>query len=142
MLSLKSAFPALPMVAGLSANHLASLTLPEHLRLLYVARDRDAAGSCAAQRLRARAEAVGVEVVDLVPIGGDFNVDLQRFGVMALRARIADRLAPDDAERLGADQPQSSGRACRSGRAPGPSRALSPVRAGLPNTEENRATAF
>ena len=45
MLALKSVLPGLPMIAGLSANHLAALNLPSSLRRLYVARDNDAAGS-------------------------------------------------------------------------------------------------
>ena len=44
MLALKSVLPSLPMIAGLSANHLAALDLPPALRRLYVARDNDAAG--------------------------------------------------------------------------------------------------
>ena len=44
MLALKSVLPDLPMIAGLSANHLAALDLPSSLRRLYVARDNDAAG--------------------------------------------------------------------------------------------------
>src|SRR5215471_14639130 len=41
MLALKSVLPALPMIAGLSANHLAALEWPPTLRRLYVARDND-----------------------------------------------------------------------------------------------------
>ena len=47
MLALKSALPSLPVIAGLSANHLAALHLPPPpapLLRLYVARDNDAAG--------------------------------------------------------------------------------------------------
>ena len=46
--------PHCPMIAGLSANHLAALDLPPALRRLYVARDNDAAGLKAAKRLRER----------------------------------------------------------------------------------------
>ena len=46
--------PICPMIAGLSANHLAALDLPSSLRRLYVARDNDAAGRRAANRLRER----------------------------------------------------------------------------------------
>ena len=52
MLALKSVLPSLPVIAGLSANHLAALDLPPApvgLRRLYVARDNDAAGLKAAQ---------------------------------------------------------------------------------------------
>ncbi|HZU88393.1 MAG TPA: toprim domain-containing protein [Stellaceae bacterium] len=55
MLALKSVLPRLPMVAGLSANHLAALELPSTLHRLYVARDNDAAGLMAANRLHERA---------------------------------------------------------------------------------------
>ena len=56
MLALKSVLPSLPVIAGLSANHLAALDLPPApaLRRLYVARDKDAAGLKAAKRLRER----------------------------------------------------------------------------------------
>ena len=47
MLSLRSALPALPMLAALSANHLAAILFPATLRRLYVARDRDPAGDLA-----------------------------------------------------------------------------------------------
>ncbi len=52
MLALKSVLPSLPIIAGLSANHLAALDLcplpRTGLRRLYVARDNDAAGLKAA----------------------------------------------------------------------------------------------
>ena len=44
MLSLRSALPTMPLVAALSANHLAALLFPASLRRLYVAQDRDPAG--------------------------------------------------------------------------------------------------
>ena len=80
MLALKSVLPTLPMVAGLSANHLAALDLAPTLHRLYVARDNDAAGRIAADRLHARGTASGIEVLDLVPALADFNVDLWRLG--------------------------------------------------------------
>ena len=54
MLALKSVLPDLPMIAGLSANHLAALDLAPRWRRLYVARDNDAAGLIAAERLHDR----------------------------------------------------------------------------------------
>ena len=54
MLALKSVLPSLPVIAGLSANHLAALDLPPALLRLYVARDNDAAGLKAATRLHER----------------------------------------------------------------------------------------
>ncbi len=101
VLSLRSALPRLPMIAGLSAHHLAALNLPSALQRLYIARDRDRAGERAARRLRDRAEAVGIEVVDLVPAGGDFNSDLRRFSGSSFRARVLRQLKPEDAERFG-----------------------------------------
>ena len=48
MLSVRSALPDLPMIAALSANHLAALLFPATLRRLYVVRDDDPAGDFAA----------------------------------------------------------------------------------------------
>jgi Toprim domain len=102
MLTLKSVLPLLPMVAGLSANHLAALDLPPALRRLYVARDNDAAGISAAERLRERASRI--EVRELVPVHGDFNLDLCRLGADALRAHLAGQLAPSDRTRFLAER--------------------------------------
>jgi hypothetical protein len=101
MLALKSVLPLLPMVAGLSANHLAALDLSPALRRLYVARDNDAAGLNAAERLRERA--AGIDVRELVPVFGDFNLDLCRLGPGAMLAHLADQLVPSDRTRILAD---------------------------------------
>lgn len=98
MLALKSVLPLLPMAAGLSANHLAALKLPPALRRLYVARDNDAAGLNAAERLRERA--AGLDVRELVPVHADFNLDLCRLGADGMRALVADQLAPSDQARF------------------------------------------
>jgi hypothetical protein len=98
MLALKSVLPLLPMVAGLSANHLAALELPPALRRLYVACDNDAAGLNAAERLRQRAG--GVDVRELVPVHGDFNLDLCRLGHDGMRAHLAEQLVPSDLARF------------------------------------------
>jgi Toprim domain len=98
MLALKSVLPLLPIVAGLSANHLAALDLPPALRRLYVARDNDAAGLKAAERVRERA--AGFDVHELVPVHGDFNLDLCRLGPDGMRARLADQLVPSDRMRF------------------------------------------
>ncbi len=100
MLALKSVLPDLPMIAALSANHLAALDLAPMLARLYVARDRDAAGRMAAERLHARGRDAGIEVRDLMPARSDFNVDLRRLGPDAMLARLADQLAPADALRF------------------------------------------
>lgn len=108
MLALKSVLPSLPVIAGLSANHLAALDLPpapgwgsgQALRRLYVARDNDAAGLRAAQRLRERGIAAGIEIRELVPVHGDFNLDLCRLGPDGMRAHLADQLVPSDRVRF------------------------------------------
>src|SRR3954470_2298487 len=63
VLSIRSVLLRVPMVAGLSANHLAALELPRGVQRLYIARDGDADGTRAAERLRGRAEAVGIREV-------------------------------------------------------------------------------
>jgi hypothetical protein len=101
MLALKSALPRLPMAAGLSANHLAALELPPALRRLYVARDNDAAGRHAAERLRERAS--GIDVRELIPVHADFNLDLCRLGADGMRSFLAQQLASPDRGRFLAD---------------------------------------
>ena len=108
MLALKSVLPRLPMVAALSANHLAAVDLSpapgsgpgQALRRLYVARDNDAAGINAGKRLHERGEAAGIDVRELVPVHGDFNADLCRLGAAALLAHLVSQLAPDDLARF------------------------------------------
>jgi hypothetical protein len=100
MLSLRSAMPSLPMVAGLSANHLAALLFPASLRRLYVANDDDPAGDAALATLTGRAQTAGIEALRLSPILGDFNEDLRRLGLADLRASLRVQLAPEDAARF------------------------------------------
>ena len=101
MLTLKSALPLLPMIAALSANHLAALDLsPGLFRRLYVARDNDAAGIKAAKRLHERGEAAGIDVRELVPVLGDFNADLCRLSPAAMLAHLISQLAPADVARF------------------------------------------
>jgi hypothetical protein len=100
MLALKSVLPDLPMIAALSANHLAALDLAPMLARLYVARDRDAAGRMAAERLHARGRDAGIEVRDLMPARSDFNVDLRQLGPDAMLARLAGQLVPADVLRF------------------------------------------
>ena len=100
MLALKSVLPLLPVVAGLSANHLAALDLAPALRRLYVARDNDAAGLKAAARLHERGTAAGIDVRDLVPVHADFNLDLCRLGPLAMLAHLAPQLVPSDLTRF------------------------------------------
>ena len=100
MLSVRSVLPAMPMLAGLSANHLAALQLPEGLRRLYVALDNDPAGFRAARTVRERAESAGIAVVELRPRRSDFNADLRRWGAAALRERVGRQLVPEDRARF------------------------------------------
>ena len=112
MLALKSMLPSLPVIAGLSANHLAALDLPPApaLRRLYVSRDNDAAGLRAAERLRERGLAAGIEIRDLVPVHGDFNLDLCRLGPEGMRALLADQFVPSDRTRFLPDARRSDPR--------------------------------
>jgi len=100
MLSLRCALPSLPMVAALSANHLAALLFPPTLRRLYVARDNDAAGDAAFATLAERAQAAGIEALPLSPALQDFNDDLRHLGLAELRAALRVQLAPDDVPRF------------------------------------------
>ena len=99
-LSLRSVMPTLPMVAALSANHLAALILPAGLRRLYIARDDDAAGHRAAETLTERAHAAGIEALRLASALGDFNDDLRRLGPEALANGVRVQLAPEDVARF------------------------------------------
>ena len=94
MLSLRCVLPTMPMVAALSANHLAAILLPLTLRRLYIARDADRAGDKAATALAGRAQAAGIEAFALSSKLGDFNEDLRALGIDALRAAVRIQLAP------------------------------------------------
>ena len=96
MLSLRSIMPTLPMLAALSANHLAALLFPPTLRRLYIARDDDPAGDGALATLTLRAQAAGIEALRLSPTLGDFNEDLRRLGGAYLRAALRVQLVPED----------------------------------------------
>ena len=100
MLSLRVALPRMAMVAALSAAHLAALIFPDTLRRLYIVRDNDAAGDAVRDALVDRAQAVGIEAIVLSPTLGDFNEDLQTFGMEALRAAIRVQFAPEDVARF------------------------------------------
>ena len=108
MLSLRCALPSLPMVAALSANHLAAVELPPALRRLYIARDAGKPGQIAAQKLGQCAEDAGVEALTLAPRVDDFNRDLRTFGLDALKAALRPQLVPEDVERF-----LLPGRGCR-----------------------------
>ena len=100
MLSLRMALPHMPMVAALSAAHLAAILFPATLRRLYIARDDDLAGDNAMASLVERAQAVGIEAITLSPRLGDFNEDLRTLGIDALRAAVRVQIAPEDVARF------------------------------------------
>jgi hypothetical protein len=111
MLSLRSALPHLPMLAALSASHLAAILFPATLRRLYVACDRDPAGDLAVATLTERAQSAGIEAMTLSPALGDFNEDLRELGVEELRAALRIQLVPEDVPRfLGSKDPAGPGR--------------------------------
>ena len=99
MLSLRMVLPTMPMIAALSAGHLAAIRFPPPLLRLYIACDNDPSGAMACQRLTHRAGAAGIEAIALTAAFGDFNDDLQHLGIDALRAAIRVQLAPQDAAR-------------------------------------------
>jgi hypothetical protein len=100
ILSLRCVLPHMPMVAALSAAHLAAILFPATLRRLYIVRDDDPAGDSARDSLIERANAARIEVIVLSPALGDFNEDLRTFGIDALRAAIRQQLAPEDVARF------------------------------------------
>jgi hypothetical protein len=100
VLSLRMALPLMPMMAALSANHLAAILFPPALRRLYIARDADPAGEGATERLIGRARKIGIDAIALSPRLSDFNEDLCHFGIDALRAAVCTQLAPADVARF------------------------------------------
>ncbi len=100
VLSPRQVLPRMPMLAALSAAHLAAVLFPPTLRRLYVLRDRDPAGDAARDGLLSRAADLGIEAISLTPREGDFNDDLRRHGADALRAALKDQLRPEDARRF------------------------------------------
>jgi hypothetical protein len=102
VLSLRTVMPSTPMVAALSASHLAALVLPPRLKRLYIACDADPAGRRACERLAERARAGGAVVLSLHPRGGDFNDDLRTNGPEALSAALRAQMALGDLPCVGA----------------------------------------
>lgn len=96
ILSLSHVMPAMPMVAALTANHLAAFGLPSGCMRLYIAADADAAGRHGIERLSRRAQERGILPLVLSPELGDFNEDLRRLGPDRLIANLRTQLAPED----------------------------------------------
>lgn len=100
VLSLRSVLPDMPMLAALSAAHLAAVLFPPTLRRLYIARDDDPAGDGARDKLIERAQAIGIEAIVVSPQLGDFNEDLRTLGIETLRAQTRMQVAPQDVARF------------------------------------------
>lgn len=100
MLSLRMVLPAMPMLAALSAAHLAAILFPATLRRVYVARDDDPAGAAAHRTLIDRAHRSGIDVIPLLPQLADFNDDLRLVGIASMRAAVRIQLVPQDAARF------------------------------------------
>jgi len=100
VLSVREIIPGMSTAAALSAAHLAAILFPDTLRRLYIVRDNDPAGDGARDSLIERANAAGIEAIALSPIYGDFNEDLRRLGIDALRANVRVQLAPQDVARF------------------------------------------
>ena len=88
VLSLVTAVPDIDAAAALTAGSLGAFAPPPGVARLLVARDNDAEGERAAERLARRCARAGVAALVLVPEGGDFNDDLVAFGPHALAARV------------------------------------------------------
>jgi len=89
VLSVVTAVPEVTAASALSAGSLGAFAPPLGLTRLVIARDNDAEGERAAERLARRCARAGVAASVLVPQGDDFNDDLVALGRNALRARLA-----------------------------------------------------
>ncbi|QQS13923.1 MAG: toprim domain-containing protein [Rhodospirillales bacterium] len=96
VLSLRQVLPDMPMLAALSAAHLAAILFPDTLRRLYIMRDNDPAGDGARDSLIERANVVGIEAIVISPALGDFNEDLRTLGIEHLRQQSRMQVAPQD----------------------------------------------
>src|SRR3546814_12207517 len=99
--ALREVAPAVPVVAGLSAAHVAALLFPAGLRRLYVAREDDPAGRAAWAALNERALPLGIAVHPLEPQRDDLNTDLRRFGSARLAENLRPQLTRSEERRVG-----------------------------------------
>ncbi len=97
VLSLAAIMPDMPMVAALSAAHLAALQFPAGCLRIYIAVDADPAGRRAGARLSRRARQLGILPLVLLPELGDFNEDLCRLGADRMVANLRAQLIGEDA---------------------------------------------
>ena len=89
VLSLVTAMPDTAAAAALSAGSLGAFAPPPGVARLIIARDNDAEGERAAERLLRRCACAHVAAQLVVPEGNDFNDDLVALGPAALAARFA-----------------------------------------------------
>ena len=89
VLSIVTAIPDTVAAAALSAGSLGAFAPPAGVTRLVIARDNDAEGERAAERLAWRCAQEGVAALVVAPTGDDFNSDLVALGAPALRARLA-----------------------------------------------------
>ena len=94
VLSVVTAVPEVTAAAALSAGSLGAFAPGSGVARLVIARDNDAEGERAAERLARRCARAGVAATILVPEGGDFNDDLVALGPHALAARLAPLFRP------------------------------------------------
>ena len=101
MLSLRCVMPTMPMVAALSASHLAAILFPPTLRRLYIARDDDPAGDGAVAGLLDTG-AVGRDRGDrAVAAAGRLQRGSARSSASTrFVQRCASQLAPEDVARF------------------------------------------
>ena len=88
VLSVLTAVPGLAGAAALAAGSLGAFSPPPGTARLLIARDGDAEGEAAAERLATRCAEAGIEATVLVPDGGDFNDDLRALGAGELARRV------------------------------------------------------
>jgi hypothetical protein len=100
VLSVRQILPDMPMLAALSAAHLAAILFPDTLRRLYILRDDDPAGDGARDSLIERASTVGIEAIVISPQLGDFNEDLRTLGIDTLRSQTRMQIGPQDVARF------------------------------------------
>ena len=101
MLSLRCVMPTMPMVAALSAAHLAAILFPATLRRLYIARDDDPAGDGAMASLIDRAQR-GRDRGDN-PVAADWGTSTRisaRSASMRCGPRCGCRSLPEDVARF------------------------------------------
>ena len=89
VLSIVTAMPGTVAAAALSAGSLGAFAPPAGVHRLVIARDNDAEGERATERLVRRSARTGVTALVIVPESDDFNSDLVALGPQALAARLA-----------------------------------------------------